>query len=205
VDIKKNISSLIDISFYKKDYQKLLYYVGIIPPLYLLDSVLIHKDYSSSDAWTAYRIGEAYYQINDLASAYTFYKKATQLAPFMLDFQNKLGVTLATLKKNEAAEKVYDYILSQNPQYVSALTNKGFLELQKGKIDMAKQYYDKALSYDPDDRQALMNTAGWYGYEKQYIKTEEYLEKVLKKYPDDAQAIDLLKKVKLLASMQKSL
>jgi len=77
--------------------------------------------------------------------------------------------------------------------------------LQKGKIDMAKQYYDKALSYDPDDRQALMNTAGWYGYEKQYIKTEEYLEKVLKKYPDDAQAIDLLKKVKLLASMQKSL
>ena len=205
VDIKKNISSLIDISFYKKDYQKLLYYVSTIDSKYLLDSVLIHKDYSSTDAWTAYRIGEAYYQINDLASAYTFYKKATQLAPFMLDFQNKLGVTLATLKKNEAAEKVYDYILSQNPQYVSALTNKGFLELQKGKIDMAKQYYDKALSYDPDDRQALMNTAGWYGYEKQYIKTEEYLEKVLKKYPDDAQAIDLLKKVKLLASMQKSL
>lgn len=197
-EIKKNISSLIDISFYKRDYQKLLYYVSTVNPTYLLDSILTHKDYSNTDAWIAYRVGEAYFQINDLEKAYSFYKKATLLAPYMLDFQNKLGVTLATLHKNDDAEKVYDYILSQNPGFVSALTNKGFLELQKGKADIAKQYYDKALVYDPDDRQALMNTAGWYGYEKQYDKTEMYLEEVLKKYPDDVQAMALLKKVKLL-------
>jgi tetratricopeptide (TPR) repeat protein len=205
LEIKKNISSLIDINFYKKDYQKLLYYVSTVNPTYLLDSILIHQDYSNTDGWTAYRIGEAYFQLNDFGDAYLFYKKATQLAPYMLDFQNKLGVTLATMHKNDEAEKVYNYILSQNPQFVSALTNKGFLELQKGNVDIAKQYYDKALSYDPDDRQALMNTAGWYGFEKQYAKTEEYLEIVLKKYPDDEQAKNLLMKVKLIGGAKKNL
>jgi len=195
-EIKQNILSLIDISFYKKDYQKLLYYVGISTQKYLLDSILTHKDYSSADAWTAYRIGEAYYQMNDLNNAYSFYNRATQLAPYELEFQNKLGVTLATLHKSDEAEKVYDFILSQNPGLVSALTNKGFLELTKGNAELAKQCYDKALAYDPDDHQALMNTAGWYIYEKQFPESEKYLEQVIEKYPDDAQAKDLLEKVK---------
>jgi len=204
VDIKKNFSSLVDISFYKKDYQHILYYVSVLPANYALDSALTHSDYSNTDAWIAYRIGEAYFQINDFSKAYSFYKRATQVAPYVLEFQNKLGVTLASLNKGDEAEKVYDYILSQNPEFVSALTNKGFLELQKGNAEEAKQCYDKALSYNPDDRQALMNTAGWYVFEKQYNKTEEYLEKVLKKYPDDEQAKDLLRKVKLIIRSTKS-
>lgn len=203
-EIKENALSLIDISFYKKDYQKVLYYVSIISPTHLLDSVLIHKDYSNADAWTSYRIGEAYYQTQDLNNARLFYQKAVNLAPFELEFQNKLGVTLATLHKNAEAEKVYDFILSQNPGFVSALTNKGFLELIKGNVQVAKEYYDKALANDPDDHQALMNTAGWYIFEKQYPETEKYLKMVLAKYPDDMQAKDLLQKVKVLAKQNKS-
>jgi len=204
-EIKKNILPLIDISFYKKDYQKLLYYAGVATPKYLLDSILTHKDYSNADAWTAYRIGEAYYQMNDLNNAYSFYERSTQLAPYELEFQNKLGVTLATLHKSDEAEKVYDFILSQNPGLVSALTNKGFLELTKGNIELAKQCYDKALAYDPDDHQALMNTAGWYIYKKQYSETEKYLEMAIKKYPDDEQARDLLGKVKAFVGSSKPL
>jgi len=204
-EIKKNFSSLVDISFYKNDYSKLLYYVGIMGPVYVLDSILTHEDYSNADAWSAYRIGEAYYQTNDLNNAYSFYKKATELAPYVLEFQNKLGVALATTNKGDEAEKVYDFILSQNPEFVSALTNKGYLELTKGNAEAAKQYYDKALSYNPDDRQALMNMAGWYIFEKQYGKTEEYLKEVVKKYPDDTQAKDLLKRVQLMEGSDKPL
>ncbi len=203
-EIKKNFSSLIDISFYKNDYQKMLYYVSIVTPEYLLDSLLTHTDFTNADAWIAYRIGEAYYHTNELEKAYSFYKRATSLAPYVLEFQNKLGVTLASLHKNDEAEKVYDFILAQNPEFVSALTNKGFLELTKGNTDLAKQYYDKALSYNPDDRQALMNTAGWYVFEKQYNKTEEYLEIVLKKYPGDEQAKELLGKVRAMLGSKKS-
>jgi tetratricopeptide (TPR) repeat protein len=199
-EIKQNFSSLIDISFYKNDFQKLLYYVSVIGTRNLLDSMLTHADYTNTDAWSAYRIGDAYNKVNDLNNAYSFYKRATELAPYILEFQNKLGVTLATMNRSDEAEKVYDFILSENPEYVSALTNKGYLELTKGNAALAKQYYDKALSYNPDDRQALMNTAGWYIYEKQYDKTEEYLERVLKKYPDDEQAEGLLSKVKALVN-----
>ena len=195
VDIKKNFSPLIDISFYKLDYQKLLYYVGVETPRYLLDSILKHQDYSNSDAWTSYRIGEAYFQMKDFSNAYSFYKRATELAPYILDFQNKLGVSAGLLGRNDESEKIYKYILSQNPEYVSAYTNKGFLELQKGHSQQAKEDYDKALSYDPDDRQALMNTAGWYIFQKQYYKARDYLEIVIKKYPDDKQAFDLLQKI----------
>jgi tetratricopeptide (TPR) repeat protein len=102
------------------------------------------------------------------------------------------------LHKSDEAEKVYSYILSQDSEFVPALTNKGFLELTQGHVQLAKQCYDKALAYDPDDHQALMNTAGWYIYEKQFPESEKYLEHVIEKYPDDAQARDLLEKVKNL-------
>ncbi len=194
-EIKRNFSALVDIYFFKQDFQKILQYVGVVTPNYLKDSLLKHKDYSNNDAWTSYRIGEAYFQTNDFTNAYYFYKRATDLAPFIMEFQNKLGVTLGVLHRNNEAEKVYDYILSQNPDFVSALTNKGFLELQKGNAVRAKEYYDRALSYDPDDHKVLMNIAGWYIFEKQYFKAKDYLELVLKKYPDDAQAADLLNKI----------
>lgn len=198
-DIKKNILSLIDISFYQKDYQELVYYVAIATPQYLLSNVIIHKDYSNADAWTAYRIGEAYYQLNMLNKANMFYKRATELAPYELEFQNKLGVTLASLNKNQDAEEVYNYILAQDSEFVPALTNKGFLELTQGDAELAKQYYTKALAYDPDDHQALMNMAGWYIYEKQYAESEKVLGMVLKKYPNDGQAKELLGKLKGLS------
>lgn len=201
-EIKKNILSLIDISFYKKDYQRLLYYVSLVNPQYLLDTLLVHKDYSNADAWSAYRVGEAYYQLNSYGNAYLFYKCATGLAPYELEFQNKLGVTLAALHKNDEAEKVYDYILSQNPGFVSALTNKGFLELERGNAGLAWKYYDTALSYDPDDQQALMNMAGWYIYGKQYAEGERYLERVIEAHPDDGQAQELLARIKLLSMHQ---
>jgi tetratricopeptide (TPR) repeat protein len=194
-DIKRNICSLIDISFYRIAYQKLLYYVSVVTPKYLLDSILTHAAYANADAWTAYRVGEAYYNLNNFGNAGTFYARATKLAPYILDFQNKLALSLAMQNKHDEEEKIYNTILALNPGDVAALTNKGYLELTKGNADLAKQCYDKALVFDPDDRHALMNMAGWYVYKKDYYKTEEYLEKVLKKYPEDKQAMDLQKKI----------
>jgi tetratricopeptide (TPR) repeat protein len=202
-EIKKNIASLIDISFYKFDYQKLTYYVSVVSSTYLLDSLLTHEDYANMDAWSAYRIGEAYYNLNDFANANIFYTRATKLAPYILDFQNKLALSFAMTNRHEEEEKVYNYILTLNADDAFALTNKGFLELEKGHPDLAKQCYDKALANNPDDHHALMNTAGWYIYEKQYSKAREYLEMVLKKYPDDNQAKDLISKVEVLNQNRK--
>jgi len=194
--IRKNFVPLVDICFYKQDYKGLLNYVSIMHPQYVIDSMLVHKDYENKDAWVAYRIGEAFYQINNIKGAEAFYKKSVALAPYVLDFQNKLGASLVMLNRDDEAGKVYDFILTQDPEFVSALTNKGYLALRKGNVDVAKEYYDKALALSPDDKQALLNMAGWHIYEKQPAKAKEDLQQVLKKYPEEEQAKALLEQLK---------
>ncbi len=193
--VRKNFSPLIDIYFYKQDYQHLLSYVGIMQPNFVLDSMLVHKDYANTDAWTAYRIGEAFYQINNVRGAEAFYRKAVALAPYVLEFNNKLGAALVLQNKFDEAEKIYNFILTQDPEFISALTNKGYIQLRKGNAEQAKTLYDKALALSPDDKQAMMNIAGWYIFEKQINKAQESLKAVLKKYPDEVQAKDLLKQL----------
>ncbi|MFT7452780.1 MAG: hypothetical protein ACI9VN_003516, partial [Patescibacteria group bacterium] len=51
-----------------------------------------------TDAWTAYRIGEAYMERTDAAKALLYYKKATQLMPFNLEFQEKQGSAYIALE-----------------------------------------------------------------------------------------------------------
>jgi tetratricopeptide (TPR) repeat protein len=199
-DVRRNFSPLIDIAFYRQDYPSLLNYVGALHPQFVLDSILTHKDYTNADAWSAYRIGEAFFQINNDRGAEAFYERAVKLAPYVLEFQNKLGASLVQLKRFPEAEKVYDFILTQDPEFVSALTNKGFIALHSGNASKAKEFYDKALSLDPDDKQAMLNTAGWYIFEQKYSEAEEWLNKVLKKYPAEAQAQSLLHELKSMSS-----
>jgi tetratricopeptide (TPR) repeat protein len=194
-DIRMNFSSLVEISFYKKDYSKIIYYAGMIKPKVILDSVLVHKDYSNNDAWTAYRVGEAYYAFGNMQGACAFYSKAIELAPFIPEFLNKLAVTQVALHQLTEADKTITIAISQDSTYVSALTNKGYIELLKGNTGLSKQYYDKALTANPDDKQALLNTAGWYIYEKQNANAKEYLKMILKKYPEDSLARSLLAKL----------
>jgi Flp pilus assembly protein TadD len=196
--VKNNFSELVDISFYKEDYHRILDYVNAVQAKNVLDNILTHKDYDNTDAWTAYRIGEAFYQNADPQSANAFYVKATQLAPYVLEFRNKLGATQVLLKQIDDADRTYDFILTQDPQFISALTNKGYIALLKGDEVKAKSYYDKALALDPDDKQAMLNTAGWYIYKKDYKGAEKYLEMVLKKYPTEVQAKQTLEKLKNL-------
>jgi tetratricopeptide (TPR) repeat protein len=196
IQIRTSFSSLTDICFYKQDYKGMLNYVAILHPQIVIDSMLVHKDYENRDAWTAYHIGEAFYQINNIKGAEAFYKKATVLAPYVLEFQNKLGASLVMLNRDDEADKTYDFILSQDPEFISALTNKGYIALRKGNADKAKTFYDKALALSPDDKQALLNMAGWYIYEKQADKAKETLQQVLKKYPNEEQAKALLQQLK---------
>jgi len=195
-EVKRNFSDLVSICFYKDDYAEIIRYVDIVQQKNLLSNILVHRDYENADAWTAYRVGEAYFQRGENISANMFYKKATELAPFVLEFQNKLGTTEVLLNQLAEANKTYNYILSENPQFIPALTNLGYIYLMSGDPAHAKEYYDKALALDPDDKQALLNTAGWYIFNKNYKQAKVYLAMVLKKYPDDLQAKSTMDKLR---------
>ncbi|MBK7572161.1 MAG: tetratricopeptide repeat protein [Bacteroidetes bacterium] len=95
---------------------------------------------------------------------------------------------------NAKAESNYSFIISENPKYVSAYVNYGFLSLSVNKDDKkAEKYYDEAIKLDPDNEQALLNKAGLMIYRKDVVKAKNYIEKVLKINPTNEQAKRLLK------------
>lgn len=97
----------------------------------MFDSILIHPSIDNENAWTAYRIGEAYFTLGDALNAEKFYKKAVDLAPFYPAFRSKYALTLATQKKKFEARTQYQMVLNQDPEFVSALTNLGYLWLEE--------------------------------------------------------------------------
>jgi tetratricopeptide (TPR) repeat protein len=157
---------------------------------------LIKKSYSNDNAWTSYRIGEAFYNLGDLQRSINYYKKAVDLAPFVLDFKNKYGSVLAAKGLLPNAEKEFNEILKENPKHVSALTNFGYVKLAQGNVREAEQLYFQALKLDPDYEALLLNMAGLYAYKKDFKQAEIYINKILNRNPNNTKAKQALSQIK---------
>lgn len=187
-DIKANLEPLVQLYFINNNFNKIAVYTDKLSDQKILNTILTKKSYSNENAWTSYRIGEAFYNLGDLQRAINYYKKAVDLAPFVLDFKNKYGSALAAKGLLTNAEKEFNDILKENPKHVSALTNLGYVKLAQGNIKEAEQLYFKALSLDPDYEALLLNIAGIYAYKKDYMLAETYLNKILKRNPNNEKA-----------------
>lgn len=144
------------------------------------------------DAWTAYRIAEAYEQQQDLPKAYDYYKRASALMPFNLDFANKYATAAGILGNTAEAKSKFEFIVNENPKSVSALNNLGYLYLTENKANEAEKLYNAALALDPDDEATLMNKAGFYLYMQQPAKAKSILLEIIHKNPKNAQAKQIL-------------
>jgi len=192
----ENFETLIHLYFIKSDFDKIIGYVDKLGKDVVLNSILNKKSWSNDNAWTLYRIGEAYFSKNDLTNAYVFYKKADELAPFNPEFKNKLGVTLMAQKNTNEALLIFESILKEDSKFVSAINNLGYAYLLSGNVAKAEMCYNKALSLDPDYESLLMNIAGLNIYKKKYREAKIILNRVLKKNPKQAQAQRVLEQLK---------
>lgn len=111
------------------------------------------------DPWSAYRIGEAYFQTRDFAVAKRYFQKAVDGLPLHLEFQEKLATTQLQLGELKPAEDRFLWILGENPKRPVTLCNLGFLKVRQRRFEEGEQYYDQALALDPDYIQALINKA----------------------------------------------
>jgi hypothetical protein len=127
---------------------------------------------SIKDAWTNYRIGEAFYSIENYAKAIEYFKQACILKPFALDFQNKLATTYVANNNLMEAKKVCQFIINEHPRYGLANFNLGYIAMQENNLPLAKFYYEKSLQINPDHVQTLINLAVVYYQtnQKNYIK-----------------------------------
>ena len=147
---------------------------------------------SMNDAWAAYRIGEAYYQLDQAAKALPWYKRATEIWKFSLDFQNKYGTCLLAVNNVDEAMRVFKFVVSENPNHISANTNLGFIYMQQGNNTMAYDYLKRAQNLDPDYEQNLINLAVWYHNNQRPDDARRSLEHLLARHPANEQAKAML-------------
>lgn len=145
-----------------------------------------------NDAWATYRVAEAYEQLQQLQEALKWYKRTVALQPYSLDFQNKYASCLLMTNHIDEAAKVLTFILNENPLYINANINLGYLYSLQGNNAMAYSYMIKAQELDPDAAQNLINLAVWYHNNQQQELAKKTLLHLLQKHPENEQAKAML-------------
>jgi len=195
-ELKNSFSGLVKLYYFKKQYNQIKDLVWRYGPEEVYGKVLTRKSPANEDAWTAYRIGEAYSFLGEAKLSYEFYHVAYMLAPDHFEFANKFGLMALNNARPEEARKVLEKLVIQNPDYVPGLSNFGYLKLLENKPLEAEKYYTKALALDPDYEQGLLNMAGLYIMRKEKAEAKKLLDKVLKRNPSNKDAIAAMKQVK---------
>ena len=124
-------------------------------------AVEVDKD-AITDGWTLYRVGEAYYQLQDFNKALGYYRAAMNIGEGNLEFMNKVGAALSALNRFTEAAKVYEQVLGLQRKFLPALSNLGYIKAQQGDMLRAENLLKEALSLDPDYELALQNLAMVY-------------------------------------------
>ncbi len=187
-DLFTNLRALIQLNFIKQDFQKIIAYVNQAGEQKCYNILFTKQSYDNTDAWTCYRIAEAYFYTNNAPGSVKWFKQAVNLAPYNLSFRNKLGTTLAALNNFNDAIEQFDFVLKENPKNVSALTNLGFIRLSQGQQAEAFRLYTFAQKMDPDYEPLLLNLAGYYAFTKNKKEAINYLQIILKKNPNNQKA-----------------
>lgn len=149
------------------------------------------------DAWTAYRIGNAY-QFNNRNEADTYFQIAADLEPFNLDYRYKLAANQLELKQNGKAEMQLKFILEQNPDYELAWLSMAFIQSYKGDMAGAENSLINCINLNPDQLNARLNLANLYINTRQKSRARAVIDYLEVHFPGDAQ-------VKLLNQRLKSI
>jgi len=193
-DIAANFSILIRWAYLKDDFQHVVYYAEHAGDVF---AALNTKSYTNEDAWTSYRIGEAYFASEQVDRAINFFQHAADLEPFNLEFRNKLASSQQQIGRPEDARKNFRFILDENPKFTSAWINMGYLILSVDHdINKADSCYNKALQLDPDNEQALFNKAGTLLYQGRTAEAGGILNRILKLDPANEKARILLQSLR---------
>ncbi len=148
-------------------------------------SLLKTMSYDNSDAWCAYRIGEAYLNLSSPDNALVFLERAVVLAPFILEFKLKLGTAYFMSGQFESAEKAYKSALVENPKLEEALSNLGYVQILLEDYDSAEMNLEKSLELNPDYKEAKLNLATLYMTTNRMEEAMQLLLKLLETYPGD--------------------
>jgi tetratricopeptide (TPR) repeat protein len=191
----KSLSVWIELHFIRQDFKAIDSLVKKEGENFLSKGLFTHKSYDNADAWSCYHVGEACFYTRQIQKSVKWFKQAVELAGFNLDFRNKLGNALASSGDMKGAEEQFYFIMLENPKYVAAYSNLGFIKLNRGFAQEALRLYKIGEKLDPDNEALLLNLAGFYALNKDKKQAVTYLNRILKKNPRNEKAKMALQQV----------
>lgn len=142
---------------------------------------------SSTDAWTAYRIGESYLTQQMPRQAVIYLEQAVEAAPKHLRFMIRLGVAYSEAGRIEDALTVFNTALELNPKQADAYNNRGFAHILSNHFDRAEEDFKSAIALDPDLELAMANLASLYYNTSRPTEARPYMQRLIEMDPDNPQ------------------
>ncbi len=195
-EVREHFKTLVHWAFLKNDFLRIIQYTDVAVGS---DGFKGKVSSDNTDAWTCYRIGQAFMREGDLSKSLLYFARSVELAPYQPDFRNKLASAQHDARQVKEAKENFRFLLRENPDYVPAYTNYGYLLLAEDRdVRGAEDMYNHALALDPINEQALLNKAGLLVYQQKFSMAESMLKYFLKKYPKNSQALKLYQQIKQL-------
>ncbi len=154
----------------------------------------IGKRYPSNtmnDAWTAYRIGEAFQSSGELVPAIEWFRRANNIAPGQLQFKNKLAAALIKSERVPEALTYLNELIGAYTKDPTILNNRGFAYVLSNDMPKAEKDFQSALQLDPDSETAMANLASLYLNTNRPDDAKRFTAALLKRDPENPQYLKL--------------
>jgi Flp pilus assembly protein TadD len=160
-------------------------------------AALAAKSWDNKNAWTAYRISEAYRKFSDYSKALVFMNHAIALAPYIPQFYVKQGNLLVLNEQFALAEKAYRKAISENKNEAEAFSGLSYALLAQERIAEAEKAAKQCLRLNPDYEQGQVNLASIYLAQSRWREARALLMRIVKNNPNNKRAqaaLDFLQK-----------
>ena len=150
------------------------------------------------DAWSAYRVGQAYYNLKNFELSVVYFRQALVNMPLHYPFKLKLAASLLQTGELEEARGLIKEVLKDQPWVSEAHNNMGLLEQHVGAHQSAEEHFRKAIALDPDYTLARLNLVRLLAELRNKENAIKELTIILDQEPENEIAkgmmVDLLKK-----------
>lgn len=103
------------------------------------------------------RIGDLLVRRGEKAAAIAEYEKASQINPVDLETQSNLGTAYLEQGRLADAERVFQWVLTNDADYAAAQNGLGLVFIQRQNPRAAQPYFERAVALDPDLLEAQVN------------------------------------------------
>jgi tetratricopeptide (TPR) repeat protein len=154
------------------------------------------------DAWTAYRIGEAFMKSEDYPSALRWFDRVADLAPDHLRFMDRVGFAYMNAGRPEEAVAVLDGVLERDPTLARSRNNRGFARLVLGELGAGEEDLREAIRLDPDFAEAVGNLASLLLNTGRAREAVPLAERLVEMNPTDERYRSFLRQVTVAAQAE---